>query len=344
MSVMNTIPSIFNEFPIKRTVLGAERATSFGAKGVGVSLSKPDSAAKVPVTLVMLNDTKDEYLMPVVPSHLRTQAIDSLLACGFERIVWIAPLSSGRNTEELAKKYPSIRFVIPQEECTTGELINTAVSELESDYFLVLKDIIHVSQNILPPNVALNLIKQGVYCTVPRLLNDNGNQIIMNNFPEVVKGRFRISGASYIADGLPTLYPVDFIGLYNREKFILLGGFDRTIKSPYWQNVDMGLRAHLWGEEVKITTQVTFTYEQTKSVDDVTRDYSYLYFYLKNILPIFKEDHAIVKTSSFLSTAIQTGCGIFEAKRLVKVAKDWVSLNKFRFKRDIKDLVENWNK
>lgn len=336
---MNTIPSIFNEFPIKFTTLQGFCAMKDG------TLANPSKTVlpKLNLTVIVLNVASDDQLLPIAPGHLRTQTIENLLTAGFASIIWVAQSgSNAHNIEDLSKKFPSVRFVIPQEDCTIGELINTAASLVNTTHFFVLKDIIHVSQNILPPNVALSFMKQGTFCIAPRLLDTNGDGVIVNNFPESTKGRFRISSASFVCDWLPVIYPVDFIGLYNKQKFVQLGGFDPTITRPYWQNADLGTRAWLWGEEVRVTTQVTLTYSRDKGIDDVTRDYSYLYYYSKNILPVFKDDHGLVKKASFLNYKIMTHCGFFEAKDLFSEATHWVELNKFRFKRDIRSLVENW--
>lgn len=338
---MNTIPSIFNESPIKYTML-----QGFCALKEGSLANPPKSVApKLNLTVIVLNVTPDDKILPITPSHLRTQTIENLLVADYASIIWVVPNgSNAHNVEDLSKKFPTVKFVIPQEDCTIGVLINTAVSLVTTSHFMVLKDIVHVSQNILSPNVANNFMKQDIFCIAPRLLDTNGDGVIINNFPESSKGRFRISSASFVCDGLPVIYPVDFIGLYNRQKFIQLGGYDPNIKNSYWQNADLGTRAWLWGEQIRVTTQVTLSYDRNKEIDDVTRDYSYLYYYLKNVLPIFRDDHGVVRKSSFLNYKLATHCGWFEAKDLFNESKRWVALNQYRFKCDIRGLVESWGK
>lgn len=341
ISAMNTIPSIFNESPIKYTMLQGVCSLESG------SLANPKKvvAPKLNLTAIVLNVASDDKIIPVTPSHLRTQTIENLLVADYAAIIWVtAGGSNAHSIEDLSKKYPTVKFVVPQEECTIGALINTAVSLVTTTHFLLLKDIIHVSQNILPPNIAANFIKQDLFCIAPRLLDTNGEGVIINNFPESTKGRFRISSASFVCDGLPVIYPVDFIGLYSRQKFIQLGGYDTNIKSVYWQNVDLGTRAWLWGEEIRVTTQITLSYNRDKETDDVTRDYGYLYYYLKNVLPVFRDDHGCVKGSSFLNYKLATHCGWFEAKDLFNEARRWVTLNQYRYKCDIRGLVETWGK
>ena len=50
-----------------------------------------------------------------------------------------------------------------------------------------------------------------------------------------------------------------------------LGGFDYTIQNPYWQNLDFGVRAHLWGEKIRIFTSFRIQYEGNPIAED--KDY-----------------------------------------------------------------------
>lgn len=315
---MNTIPSIFNEHQINRTVLGG-------------SLKKMDY--KMDVSVIMLNSSG---------SHLRIQTIENLISCGFRSIVWIEPTPDSFNLEDISKRYPDVKFVVPLSKSSDGELINACVSEIESEYFLVLRDSLRVPAGILLQNLAENLIKEKTFCIAPRLLESNGQGVSINVVPEAKKGRFLLTPAQFVIDGLPTLYPVDFIGLYNTEKFIQLGGYDFELKAPYWQNADLAIRAWLWGERITISTSFIIGYEQNRNIDDTTRNYSYLQFYLKNILPIYREDHAMIKSSAFLDFKSHSSCGFFEAFSHFKSAQKWVELNKYRFKMDIHSLIENW--
>ena len=60
-------------------------------------------------------------------------------------------------------------------------------------------------------------------------------------------------------EGEPTLFPFDFCGIYNREKFAQSGGFDPAIANPYWQKLDFGVRCFLWGEHLRGATEVAVT-------------------------------------------------------------------------------------
>ena len=58
--------------------------------------------------------------------------------------------------------------------------------------------------------------------------------------PALKGSSFQVEPMPCFRDSLPTVYPFDFTGIYNRDKFIRMGGFDHAIANPYWQNLDFG--------------------------------------------------------------------------------------------------------
>lgn len=318
-TAMNTIPTIFNERQINRTVLGGTQ------KSVN---------AKMPVSCILLNSGGN---------HSRIQNLENLQNCGFEQIVSMETNAENYNFEDFVKNFPSVKFVIPLEDISDGELINVGMQEIESDYVLVLRDTISISNFILKSNVAQKLAEKNVFCYVPRMFVNKNQLIPLNFIPSVKKGVLDIEISSNIYDECPTLFPIDYIGFYNCKKFIQLGGFDYTIKSSYWQNLDMAFRAWLWGEEIKMTTSFYLNYlDEGPQKDETSNLYQYRFF-LKNLLPIFKHDHGEIPFTSLFSTIFRSSCGLIESIHQFMDAKKWVSLNQFRFKRDAVDLITNWS-
>ena len=315
---MNTIPLTFNEHQINRTVLGG----------------KPESPhAKINVSVILLNTNG---------SHLNFQALDNLVSCGFRSIISVEPAAESYNLEDMSRRYPSVKFVIPLEKCSDGELINMCMSEISAPYVLILRDSLHIPQNIITANLLENLTKDKTYCIVPRLFDSANQPVMVNVKPEAQRGRFFMTPASYVNEGLPTMYPFDYIGLYNREKFILLGGFDYTITSSYWQNADLSMRAWLWGEKILVSPSLQISYTAEVPVSDTTRDLSYIKFYIKNILPKFKEDHGIISKLSFFGFLIHSSSGFIETCSQFNAARNWVKINKYRFKSDVRLLIQDW--
>ena len=315
---MNTIPLTFNEHQIKMTILGG-------------LVNKDDSA--LDVSVILLNSMSD---------LLKPQIFESLLQCNFRSVISVEHNRENSNLEELSRKYPFIKFLVPLEETTEGDLINLAMEEVDSSYVLVLRDTIQMNANFLTLNLAERLTKMNAYCIVPRLLDSNKNGAFGTFSPGTDGKKFVINESSVVTDGMKTVFPPDFIALYNRKKFISLGGFDWTIKSSYWQNLDLALRSWLWGEETVFSTMLQFSYSSEFAIPDKTVNIDYLRYYLKNELPKLKMEQGIIKKTSFLSFFNHSSCGFMEARRQFNEARKWVFKNRFRFKKDLSSFLSEW--
>lgn len=317
--VMNTIPLTFDEHQINRTVVGGQG-------------DRPQNALNISV--ILLNTTG---------SHFKVQLFENLLSCNFCQIVSVEHDANNFALDDLLKKFPTVKFIVPLEKATDGEMINLAMSEIDSDYVLILRDNLAIPPKIILNNLAEKFISSDIFCIVPRLFDSKENPLDSHFSPFVTKNHFTIETSSSFSDGVKTLYPFDYIGLYNRKKFIQLGGFDYTIKSSYWQNLDLAMRSWLWGEEIKLTGFLRFYYSQDYQIEDKTLNIDYLRFYLKNEVPKYKNERGIIKKSQFLPFMTHSSCGFLEARRLFVAAKKWVETNKYRFKTDLQTLIENWS-
>lgn len=317
---MKAIPTTFDEHQITRTVVGGQVNTSEDALNISI---------------VLLNSSG---------SHFKFHLFENLIQCNFQSIVSIEHDPNNTTIDDMSKKFPMVKFIVPLEAASDGELINIAMSEVKSDYVLVIRDSLHIPSGIILQHMSEKLTKDGIYCVVPRLFDANKNGLSCTYNPGVERTHFIVESSIAMQDGMKTLYPFNYIGLYNRSKFIQLGGFDWTIKSPYWQNLDLALRSWLWGEETRLTSLLQFSYTQEPPVEDRTVNLDYLRYYLKNELPKLKMEQAYIKKSSFLVFMFRSSCGFLEARRQFKAASEWVKKNKFRFKMNLQTFVENWSK
>jgi hypothetical protein len=144
------------------------------------------------------------------------------------------------------------------------------------------------------------------------------------------------------SEGLPSLYPFDGIGIYDRERFIKVLGFDTSLKSSHWQLMDFGFRAHLWGEDICVSQQLKLSYDGASSIEDNTAEASYRRFYFKNLAPVFSGDHARLPLRRFLGFSLSSRTDPFSAWEDFTAAKRWVKANRFRWRSDARTLTENW--
>lgn len=317
---MNTIPITFDEHQINRTVIGGK---------------KNDSANALNISVILLNSRGTQF---------KQNVFENLLACNFDSIVSVEHDAKNFSIDDMASKFPEIKFIVPLEKTTDGELINIAMSEVSSEFVLVLRDSLYIPSGIILPHLAERLTKENIFCLVPRLVDSSKSGLLCQFTPGAEKTRFVIDSSSVITDGAKTLYPYDNIAIYNRQKFISLGGFDWTIKSSYWQTLDLALRSWLWGEQTKLTSILQFAYQDELPIEDKTINLDYLRYYLKNELPKLKMETGIIKSSSFFVFYGRSSCGYIEARRQFKEARNWVSKNKYRFKMDLQTFIETWNK
>lgn len=313
------IPLTFDEHQINRTVIGG----------------KPNrNADALNISVILLHSSG---------SHFKLQIFENLIACNFKSIISVENDAKNYSIEDVSKKFPEVRFIVPLEKATDGEMINLAISEIQSDYFLVLRDNVYIPSGIILKNLSERLVESDIFCIVPRLLDKNKNAIPSQSSPLAEKGHFVIAKSSIVTNGMKTIYPFNNIALYNRKKFIQLGGFDSSIESLYWQTLDLAIRSWLWGETTRLTTMLQFYYVDDLPVEDNTPNLDYLRYHLKNEVPKMKNEAGIIRLSSFPRFFAASSCGFLEAKRQFNAAKYWVYKNRYKFKKDLKQLIEEWS-
>lgn len=318
---MNTIPSIFNEHKVSYTV--------FGGTDENLKVLIPS------VTCVVLSRNG---------RHYRQVAIENLLRKGFSKVISISQKSEQHSIEQLTHLFPSVEFIVTLEDVPQGEMLNIAFGRATTDYVLVVQEELCGENFIFNSSLAEKLISKKQFCVAPRLVSESGQRIPVVFCPDVRKGKLSVEKETSMTDSQFTLYPYDYAGFYNRETFCLLGGYDYTITSEYWQKLDLFVRSWLWGEKISISNVLELTYAESVPEEDRTVELSYLRFYLKNILPVFVSDHARISKSSFLRFKFGNSCGFVESWHQFKDAIRWTSDNQYRFKTDIISLIENWGK
>ena len=316
---MNTIPSIFNERVIPYTLTG------------GI---EPPERVDMDVTCVVLNRGS---------RHLRSRVIENLLDKGFQKIISVHTLSERGTLELFATQFPQVSFILAQEEVSQGELLNIAFAEAKSSYVLVVQDQLCFDSVSFDADTAASLAARAHFCVAPTLISSSGVPLPVMVSPQAKRSVFDVERSASFTDSSPTLCAVDWAGFYNRQTFALLGGVDYTITSAFWQKMDFFVRSWLWGEAVSLSSAMRFTYTDAAPEEDSTVDVSYLRFYLKNLAPTFKVDHARVSWLSWPAFKMRNHCGALESIRQFKDAIRWTRQNQWRFKCDAVSLIENWS-
>ncbi len=317
---MNTIPSIFNQHKIPYTILGGEERSR---------------KVLMPVTCVVLSRNG---------KHFRTRVFENLIRKGFYKIINVNPKSESDNVASFARLFPIVKFIVALEDVSQGELLNLAFSEAETSHVLVLQEEMGADRVSFNAQMANRLMAKKQFCIAPFLVSKYSTRLPVVFSPSVKKSVFKVDvlPEPYFEDFTPTLYSADYAGFYDRERFMLLGGIDYTISSHYWQKIDFFFRSWLWGEKTSLFNGLEFSYSGDAPEENNTVDISYLRFYLKNLSPVFSQDHAHISSLSYFAFKLRNSCGFVESMRQFRDAVRWTEKNKYRFKTDAVSLIENW--
>ncbi len=318
--MMNTIPLIFNERQIQRTVIG------------GSEFAAPLEQC-LPISIVIINRGARQF---------RSQIFQRLQKFNFKHIIFVEQTGNDYELENLTKTYPFVKFLVPLEKVTIGDLINMAISEVETEFALILWDDTSIKGESLSRRFIEKVTSEKILCQVPFLTTVSRDDIPVQMVPSMENNIFSVSPCMTYKDRAPTLFPFDFIGLYNCEKFKQLGGFDYTIKQSYWQNMDFSFRAWLWGEEIRLASLFKIEYQEEVSPEETTKGEAYLRFFLKNISPVFNGDHADLPRKKILKYISKSPFGLFDAIRDFNDARSWIEKNKYRFRNDAKIFIDTW--
>jgi hypothetical protein len=157
-----------------------------------------------------------------------------------------------------------------------------------------------------------------------------------------MKGNVKVMPWQGIKDSCKSLFPFDYCGIYHKERFINIGGFDPEITNPYWQKVDFGFRAFLWGEEIQLSKNVHIHYVGDVHSEDVTPDESYKRFYLKNIYVKVKKGIGYLPYYRFLHYLLHSNTGPFVSWKEFHKVKQWVPMHNKDFKTNAHNLIDRW--
>jgi hypothetical protein len=275
----------------------------------------------------------------------RRTLFEQLAKAGFDTILSIEATQERYDLEELSGAFPFIRFILLQEPITPGESVNLAAAELASPYFFVLWND-HRLFNGINAAKMVELFGGKRLCTVPTVQNSQFEIVHTLAAPVYYQtprgGMIKSLPDAPVKENQSTLFPYDWLGLYDKERFLRLGGFDREIIHPHWQLMDFGFRSYLWDEEIRSTQIIRLVYDGKTDPQDNTAEDSYRLFYLKNLAPEWRSDHAYLPWRCFPGYLAKSGWDLPGAWTEFSHERKWVIKNRNRFRRDARSLTELW--
>jgi hypothetical protein len=319
---MSTTPSIFKKRRVPYTVIGGPKVDR---------IRKTQS----PLAVLLLNRGSRFYRQEKL-RELQNSEIGEILCVEGPRVSY--------DIEPLSREFPDIRFILLQEQASIGERINVGIEETRARLVFVLwsdMELAGIPEREWSVFLA-QLEEKPIFCTVP-LLRSSDDQVLPSiQVPALIKGKLKVMPWKPVQEGMPTLFPFDYCGIYDRKRFSLSGGYDAWMSNPYWQKLDFGLRAFLWGEQLLCRRDIVVRYAGETASEDSSADASYKLFFLKNMAVRFNGEMGVLPSSRSLGYCMRSDSGWIEARNEFREVQTWVHQNRYRFKSDVPSLVNHW--
>ncbi len=295
--------------------------------GSGISRHRKYSAKRPALTVLILNRGPRQY---------RSMLFQKICSLDSAEVLSLEQRPAPHNLEILSKRYTNLKFLIFSQKSTIGARINTAIREANSEYVYVL-------QGDMKTNTSFPKLTE-ILCTTPVFVDNQGKTIPTSIGP--------IAGARRVFDtqprfpeknGTPSLIPWDYTGIYSKTKHQSIGGFDPHIEESWWQKMDYGMRAWLWGEEIRTHLSLKISYLDELPIEDLSPGIGYSRFYLKNLAIRKDGDSVSLPVRLIWSLLFSAGLSLRAVRRQIRELQLWVQINQYRFKKDAAELTELWD-
>jgi len=345
-NVMNTTPSTFNGQPFDKA---PDNAASYVLPSYTVLGGKPSADNSGLSALVLNRGIR----------YPRRAFFAELEKAGFDSVLSVEGPGEHYDIDELSESFPFIRFITLSAPVSAGEAVNIGAAELPGPLFFVLRSdlkipgsAVRMCERLLPgregrPDDA-GTGGGGRVCTVPVFQNSRCETLPTAISPVMLKKKLELARLAPEKENTPTLYPYDAVGIYDRRRFLDMGGFDAGIKSEYWQMLDFGFRVWLSGGEIRVTRLVSLRCEGGETPVDAGYNEDYWRFFFKNLAPALKHNretdtaYAHLPLKYLLPFLLKAKWNLPAAARLFFSARKWVRSRRAAWKISAKELILTW--
>jgi hypothetical protein len=274
------------------------------------------------------------------PRFERGRALHEAVALDAGEVITVERASV--DVDALTREHPEVRFLLVRDEPGAGELINIAMAEAHGRHVLVLWSDMHVESASALARTVDEAERVDRLCLAPVLSGTDGGVVPSRSSPALQGSRFSVMHAAPARPQCATLYPFDYCGVYRKGLFSALGGYDRDIPSPYWQKLDLGLRAHLFGQGLCVHHELEVSYRGDIVPEDTTPDPSYRRFYLRNVAVRCGVEGAYLPVSRLFPFLLRAGTAPANAVAEFRAARRWVRAHRQSYRSDVRELVALW--
>ncbi len=315
---MNTIPITFNPLLSSYTVVG----------GTGKSKKRERGT-----TVILL------YRGGVVD---RVSLLETIHGMDVEEILSIEPSRESYQLESLLGQFPKVRFVLLHEPVNVGQQINIGIHEASYSLCLILWADYQIDPNTVQAGIESIEKSSRQLCVTPWIFTSRHSPLPVLHIPAFHKARLKVLAVVPQKEEAFDLFPFDYCGIYHKETFIRMGGYDYNLTNPYWQKLDFGFRSFLWGERIVCRKNLQGIHFDGNLMEDTTPDESYRLFFLKNLSIVYTGDRGELSFRKFFPFYFRSKGGVFVSFKEFHAVRKWVKVNAYRFKMDSQTVTELW--
>jgi hypothetical protein len=222
---------------------------------------------------------------------------------------------------------------------STGEMVNIAITESHSQYVFIVYSDQHFIASDVSSHVFLRIEERNDLCTIPQLFAHDGSKLPMFSAPAFDHQGFRVIRRLYDGQRDVRIFSaLDYAGIYHRNRFMQLGGYDTSITNSYWQKNDFAFRAAMWGERIVLNPALNLHYTEKMPIDDESFDISSRIFALKSLAVKLGRNGAYIPLSRFM--------WLIHSKHpwhTFQQIRQWIWENRFHFQQNAGAVVDQWN-
>jgi hypothetical protein len=318
---MNTTPITFERNDIEYTLIGGPEKTSRPLEPEGFSV----------------------LLLPRGGKPFRKELFSELFKLNCREIISVEKGSESVKPDDFCPSSTGMHVLRFKGDVTPGDIINIGIKEAVGKFVFVLWSDMIIPSGKISSRVFEKIDERDHFCTVPVFMEDE-KVLPTCSAPLLNKQRdLEVIFHDCTDEENHTLFPSDYCGIYQREKFIALGGFDSKISNPYWQLMDLGFRVALWGDSIPFQEALKISYQGDAPTLDITADRDYGHFFMKTQAIVVKNGSGRLPGYRLFSLLAKSRGNGMEVYREFSLIRSWVRQNRKRFKIDVFSLLTGWN-
>jgi hypothetical protein len=296
-----------------------------------VGKRNPDTAGSGP-GIILLNRSS---------RLVRRDYIAEIVDAGFSDILSVESRDNSFSVEALSSEFPTVRFLLLDKPLTTGGKINLAMNLIAADQVLVMWSTMELPTGTTRASESLAAGDNVVLA--PALRGERGEALPVVQIPALQRRALRILSLPTRGTSAETLFPFDYVGLYQRRRFQQYGLYNEQIERPFWQKLDFGFRLAMWGAKIQVDPTFRMSYRSMPEPEDQTATGGYDLFYARNLAVRIPERGAVVPLIQALPFSLRGRRNLMETIRVFRSASRWVEENRERFLRDARTVIADWS-